>query len=164
MSSAASATRDILIGSVAAGVATGISFVANMAMWGAMLGGRSDDDGANPGALIATALLAPIAASLLQMALSRSRELEADRWGAALTGNGEPLARALERLRGARGPNPHGDRASSGPEVHRQPTDRPEGQLRQPLAHPPHHRGPCRPAPRDDRASSPPMTPEAHHG
>jgi len=90
--------RDILIGSVAAAVATGISFVANMAMWGAMLGGGRDDEDANPIALLATALLAPIAASLLQMALSRSREFEADRSGAELTGDGEPLARALEKL------------------------------------------------------------------
>lgn len=91
--------RDILIGSVAAAVATGISFVANMAMWGAMFGGgRDDDEHANPIALLATALLAPIAASLLQMALSRSREFEADRSGAELIGTGEPLARALEKL------------------------------------------------------------------
>jgi heat shock protein HtpX len=90
--------RDILIGSVAAGVATGISFVANMAMWGAMLGGGRDDEGANPIALLATALLAPIAAGLLQMALSRSREFEADRTGSELIGDGEPLARALEKL------------------------------------------------------------------
>ena len=90
--------RDILIGSVAAGVATGISFVANMAMWGAMFGGRDDDDGGNPIALLATALLAPIAAGLLQMALSRSREFEADRSGSELLGTGEPLARALEKL------------------------------------------------------------------
>ena len=90
--------RDILIGSVAAAVATAISFVANMAMWGAMFGGGRDDDDANPLALLLTALLAPIAASLLQMALSRSREFEADRSGADLIGNGEPLARALEKL------------------------------------------------------------------
>jgi heat shock protein HtpX len=91
--------RDILIGSVAAAVATGISFVANMAMWGAMFGGnRDDDENANPIALLATALLAPIAASVLQMALSRSREFEADRTGAELIGTGEPLARALEKL------------------------------------------------------------------
>ena len=90
--------RDILIGSVAAAVATGISFVANMAMWGAMFGGRDDDEGGNPIALLATALLAPVAAGILQMALSRSRELEADRTGAELLGTGEPLARALEKL------------------------------------------------------------------
>jgi heat shock protein HtpX len=90
--------RDILIGSVAAAVATAISFIANMAMWGAMFGGRDDDEGGNPIVLLATALLAPIAAGLLQMALSRSREFEADRSGAALLGEGESLARALEKL------------------------------------------------------------------
>jgi len=91
--------RDILIGSVAAAVATGISFIANMAMWGAMFGGRSDDDeGANPIAVLLLAILAPMAAGLLQMALSRSREFEADRSGAKLIGDGEPLARALLKL------------------------------------------------------------------
>ncbi len=92
--------RDILIGSIAAAVATAISFVANMAMWGAMFGGggRDRDRDANPIVLLATALLAPIAAGLLQMALSRSREFEADRSGARLLGTGEPLARALEKL------------------------------------------------------------------
>ena len=91
--------RDILIGSVAAAVATGISFIANMAMWGAMFGGhRDDDEGANPIAILLLALLAPMAAGLLQMALSRSREFEADRSGARLIGDGEPLARALLKL------------------------------------------------------------------
>ena len=91
--------RDILIGSVAAAVATGISFIANMAMWGAMFGGgRDDDEGANPLAVLLLALLAPMAAGLLQMALSRSREFEADRSGARLIGDGEPLARALLKL------------------------------------------------------------------
>jgi len=91
--------RDILIGSVAAAVATGISFIANMAMWGAMLGGgRDDDEGGNPIVLLATAILAPLAAGLLQMALSRSREFEADRSGAELIGTGEPLAQALQKL------------------------------------------------------------------
>jgi heat shock protein HtpX len=91
--------RDILIGSVAAAVATGISFIANMAMWGAMFGGhRDDDEGGNPIAILLLALLAPMAAGLLQMALSRSREFEADRRGARLIGDGEPLARALLKL------------------------------------------------------------------
>jgi heat shock protein HtpX len=94
--------RDILIGSVAAAVAMGITFIARIAMWGAMfggMGGRDDNDrGANPIALLAMAILAPMAAMLLQMALTRSREYEADRSGARLIGDGEPLARALEKL------------------------------------------------------------------
>ncbi len=97
--------RDILIGSVAAAVATAITFTARMFMWGAMFGGGGgdDDDGMNPIALIALMILAPLAAMLLQMALSRSREFEADRTGARLIGSGEPLARALLKLeQGAR--------------------------------------------------------------
>jgi heat shock protein HtpX len=96
--------RDILIGSVAAAVAMGITFVARMAMWGAMFGGGGrDDDNTNPLALLAFSLLAPIAAMVIQMALSRSREYEADRTGARLIGDGEPLARALAKLeQGAR--------------------------------------------------------------
>jgi heat shock protein HtpX len=92
--------RDILIGSVAAAVAMGITFVARMAMWGAMFGGggRDDDNNTNPLAMLAFALLAPLAAMVIQMALSRSREYEADRTGARLIGDGEPLARALAKL------------------------------------------------------------------
>ncbi|MEM7272382.1 MAG: M48 family metalloprotease [Actinomycetota bacterium] len=90
--------RDILIGSVAAAIATAISFIANMALWATAFGGGSDDDQPNPIALLATALLAPLAASLLQMAISRSREFEADRGAAELLGTGEPLARALRRI------------------------------------------------------------------
>jgi heat shock protein HtpX len=64
-------------------------------------GGRDDDN--NPFAALAMIILAPVAAMLLQMALTRSREFEADRTGARLIGDGEPLARALEKLeRGAR--------------------------------------------------------------
>ncbi|MDP9420707.1 MAG: M48 family metalloprotease [Actinomycetota bacterium] len=95
--------RDILIGSVAAAIATAITYLAYMAQWAAMFGGGRDRDGQNPVALIATALLAPLAAGLLQAALSRSREFEADRTGARMIGTGEPLARALVKLeRGAR--------------------------------------------------------------
>jgi heat shock protein HtpX len=91
--------RDILIGSVAAAIATGISFLANMAMWASMFGGgRDDEDRPNPIALIALALLAPLAASLMQMAVSRSREFEADRGAAELLGTGRSLADALERI------------------------------------------------------------------
>jgi heat shock protein HtpX len=91
--------RDILIGSVAAAVAMGITFVARIAMWGAIFGGGGDDDdGGNILGLLALTILAPIAAVLLQMALSRSREFEADHDGAELLGTGEPLARALEKI------------------------------------------------------------------
>jgi heat shock protein HtpX len=89
--------RDILIGSVAAAIAMGITFIARMAMWGAMFGGSDDEDGGGIGLLL-MAILAPIAALLLQMAISRSREFEADRVGARLAGNPEGLARALEKL------------------------------------------------------------------
>jgi len=96
--------RDILISSVAAAIAMGITFVARMAMWGAMFGGgRSDDEGNNPIGMLAMALLAPMAAGLMQMALSRSREFQADESGARLLGTGEPLARALEKLEVAAG-------------------------------------------------------------
>ena len=90
--------RDILISSVAAAIAMGITFIARMAMWGAMFGGGSRDNDNNPIGMLATALLAPIAAMLLQMAISRSREFEADASGARMLGTGEPLARALEKL------------------------------------------------------------------
>jgi heat shock protein HtpX len=90
--------RDILIGSVAAAVAMGITFMARMAMWGAMFGGGDRDRDNNILGTLALVILAPIAAMLLQMSLSRSREYEADRSGARLLGTGEPLARALAKL------------------------------------------------------------------
>jgi heat shock protein HtpX len=90
--------RDILIGSVAAAIATAISFVANMAMYATMFGGNDDEDSPNPIAVMAVAILAPIAASLIQMAVSRSREFEADRGAAELLGSGDSLASALERI------------------------------------------------------------------
>jgi heat shock protein HtpX len=92
--------RDILIGSVAAAIATAISYIAQMAMFASMFGGRSDDDedGGNVIGMLLMALLAPIAASLIQMAISRSREFEADRGAAELLGSGHNLANALERI------------------------------------------------------------------
>jgi heat shock protein HtpX len=90
--------RDILIGSVAAAIAMGITMLAMFARFAAIFGGGGRDRDDNIFAVLAMALLAPIAAGLLQMALSRSREFEADRSGARLIGDGEPLARALLKL------------------------------------------------------------------
>lgn len=91
--------RDILIGSVAAAIATAISAIAQMAYFAAIFGGgRDDEDRPNPLAVMLISMLAPLAASLIQMAVSRNREYEADRSAAELLGNGEPLARALERI------------------------------------------------------------------
>ncbi len=91
--------RDILIGSVAAAIATAISAIAQMAYFAALFGGGGrDDDRPNPIAILMISMLAPISASLIQMAISRSREFEADRSAAQLLGSGESLARALERI------------------------------------------------------------------
>jgi len=91
--------RDILIGSVAAAVATAISSIAQMAMFASMFGGgRDDEDRPNPIAILLISMLAPMAAGLIQMAISRSREFEADRGAAELLQDGEPLASALEKL------------------------------------------------------------------
>lgn len=93
--------RDILISSVAAAIAMGITFVASMARWAFLfggVGGRSDDGENNPIVGLLMLILAPIAAGLIQAAISRSREFEADASAARLLGTGEPLARALEKL------------------------------------------------------------------
>jgi heat shock protein HtpX len=94
--------RDILIGAVAATVAAAITFIARIAMWSAIFGGGGDDDdGGSPFAAIGTILfivLAPIAAFLIQMAVSRSREAQADRSGAELLGDATPLANALIKI------------------------------------------------------------------
>ncbi len=91
--------RDILIASVAATIAGAISFVATMARWGAMFGGGDDDD--NPGGifgLLAASIVAPIAAMIMQMAVSRSREFAADALGAEIAGRPQGLASALRKL------------------------------------------------------------------
>src|SRR5918994_6914093 len=94
--------RDILIGSIAAAVALAITFIARIALFSAIFGGGDDDDGGgNIIGLLALAILAPIAAGLIQMALSRSREYQADASGAHLIGEGEPLARALQKIEAA---------------------------------------------------------------
>jgi len=92
--------RDILIGSIAATMAGAIMIIANMARWSAFLGGRSDNDrgGLSAIGLLIMSILAPIAAMLIQMAISRSREYQADSTGAIFAGQPGGLARALEKL------------------------------------------------------------------
>ncbi len=93
--------RDILIGSIAATLAGAIVMLANMAQWAAMFGGASRDDEEGGGGivgLIVMAILAPIAATIIQMAISRSREYLADAGGAKISGKPYALAGALEKL------------------------------------------------------------------
>jgi len=93
--------RDILIGTIAATMAGAIMIMANIAKWGAIFGGhRGDDEGGGGLAALALAIIAPIAAMVIQMAISRRREYLADATGAKFAGNSEGLARALERLGG----------------------------------------------------------------
>ena len=92
--------RDILISSVAATLAAAVMVIASMARWAAIFGsgGRDDRDGPSPLALLATALFAPLAATLIQLAVSRSREYQADESGAEMTHNPYGLASALQKL------------------------------------------------------------------
>jgi heat shock protein HtpX len=96
--------RDTLIMTIAATLAGVITYLAHMAQWAAMFGGgrRTDDEDSGGGggaiAAIAMAILAPIAAMLVQMAISRTREFQADASGARLAGRPWGLAKALEKL------------------------------------------------------------------
>jgi heat shock protein HtpX len=104
--------RDVLISTIAATLAGAITYLAHMAQWAAMFGGRSRDDdegGSNPFAMILLAVLAPIAALLVQMAVSRSREFQADATGAKVAGKSWGLAKALEKLQMANQQMPMAD-------------------------------------------------------
>lgn len=93
--------RDILISTIAAAMAGVISWIANIAQWAAIFGvGRSDDDEEGGGLLgsLVTIIIAPIAAFLIQMAISRSREYAADKGGGEVCGNPEYLASALAKI------------------------------------------------------------------
>lgn len=91
--------RDTLTQAVAATVAGGISYLAQMLQFGLMFGGMSRDrQGGNPIGMLLTIFLAPLAATVIQMAISRTREFEADAGAARLTGNPRALAKALQRL------------------------------------------------------------------
>lgn len=93
--------RDILIGTIAASFAGAISMIANVAQWGAIFGGLSGDDddgGFGVIGLLLMAIVAPIAALIVQMAISRSREYQADSTGAQLAGGSSGLSQALQKL------------------------------------------------------------------
>ena len=92
--------RDILVGTVAATIAGALSYLAQMAQWTMIFGGRSSDDnrGGNPIAALVMMIVGPIAAMMVQMAISRSREYGADAGGATIAGNTMYLANALKKL------------------------------------------------------------------
>src|SRR6478672_1962567 len=90
--------RDILIGSVAAAFAMAIMLIVRVAFWASLFGGRDNEGPLGAIGGLAALLLAPLAAGLIQMSISRSREFDADAGGAKLLGTGEPLARALEKI------------------------------------------------------------------
>ena len=92
--------RDILISSVAATLAGAITLLARMGYWASLFGGRGGDDRDRGGGIagLLMLILAPIAATLIQLAVSRSREYQADATGAQLTGNPYALASALKKL------------------------------------------------------------------
>jgi heat shock protein HtpX len=90
--------RDILIGSIAATVAGAISMIAFMARWGAIFGGFGQKDSGNILELLALAIITPLIAVVIQLAISRSREYMADEDGAKFIGDGKPLASALKKL------------------------------------------------------------------
>jgi heat shock protein HtpX len=96
--------RDILIGTIAATIAGAISMIANLAQFSMLFGGgRSDDEegGTNPIAALVSIIVAPIAAMLIQMAISRAREYLADEEGARLAGSPRSLSNALRKLHNA---------------------------------------------------------------
>jgi len=93
--------RDILISSIAAVMAGAISYLASMAQWAMLFGGMRNDDeegGSNPLVMVVTMIVAPLAATLIQMAISRSREYIADATGAEICGHPKSLASALNKL------------------------------------------------------------------
>ena len=90
--------RDILIGTIAASMAGVISMAADIIQWGAIFGTRSDDENGGIIGTLATIIIAPIAATLIQLAVSRSREYDADKTGGEICGNPMYLASALEKI------------------------------------------------------------------
>ena len=94
--------RDILVATIAAAIASAVTYVAHAISFSAFLGGSDDEEEGSAAGGLLVALVAPIAATLIQLGISRSREYLADESGAAICGDPEALARALEKLsRGA---------------------------------------------------------------
>ena len=90
--------RHMLVGTMAATMAGAVAMIGNIVKWGAIFGGFSRDGDENPFALLAMAIVAPIAAMIIQMAISRQNEFQADRTGAEIAGRPDGLANALLRL------------------------------------------------------------------
>jgi heat shock protein HtpX len=90
--------RHMLVGTVAATVAGAIAMIANIVKWGAIFGGGRSNEGGNPIAMLAVAIVAPIAAMIIQFAISRQNEFQADATAARITGRPTDLASALRRL------------------------------------------------------------------
>jgi heat shock protein HtpX len=90
--------RDILVATIAATVAAAVTYIAHILQWSAIFGGSRDDEDSSPLAGLVLAIVAPLAATVIQLAISRSREYLADATGAQLAGDPEPLARSLEKL------------------------------------------------------------------
>ncbi|MEW6447495.1 MAG: zinc metalloprotease HtpX [Bacillota bacterium] len=94
--------RDTLVGTIAATLAGAVTMIAGMIRWGLILGtGRDDDEGGNPLAALVLAIVAPLAALLVQMAISRTGEFNADATGARIAGRADGLANALQKLESA---------------------------------------------------------------
>ena len=133
--------RDILISSVAATLAGAITLLARMGYWASLFGGAGDrDDRDRGGGFVALLMLilAPIAATLIQLAVSRSREYQADATGAELTGNPFALASALQEARRLLEADPHAGVALDGAPVHRGAAAG-RRELRQSVFHPSAH-------------------------
>ncbi len=146
------ANRDILIGSIASGIGMSITFLARFAFF---FGGDDRNSPFGAFGMLFAWILAPIAAAIIQMAVSRSREYQADESGAILSHDPDALASALRKLEATAKQVPVAGERRPGPgaPVHREPVPGAAGAdgVREPVLHPPADRGPHRAA-RGDQA------------
>ncbi|MBI2573464.1 zinc metalloprotease HtpX [Candidatus Woesearchaeota archaeon] len=111
--------RDILISTVAATIAGALSYLASIAQWGAIFGmGRDDDNGGNVISILLLAIVTPIIAMIIQLAISRSREYLADATGARVLGSGKPLAAALQKIEKSAHQHPLGHNGATSATAH----------------------------------------------